>query len=203
MPFLSLKTRKDEVTVYLPDRSRYDGIEKEVYFMLEECEIDIYPIDVLEIARRLLYRIIPYSTLAIPERLNAMTQSPDGYSGYEMNEDTGMYEYFIYYNDFMGRQRQRWTILHEIGHIYLGHHDMDLPYNLAEAEANYFAKYSIAPYPLINITKCEDPWMISDTFDVSFEASCYIFKSFQKWKVYGPIEYVPVELQLLQLFHAA
>ncbi len=189
--------------MYLPDRTRYDEIEREVYYVLEECEITDYPIDVFEIAKRLHINVIPYSSLSPKELMEAMEQSLDGYSGYDMNPETGLHQDFIYYNDRVGYQRQRWTVLHEIGHIVLGHHDMDIPYNLAEAEANYFAKYCIAPYPLINITECANPWEISDTFDVSFEASCYIYASFQKWLQYGPVELVEHEIHILQLFHAA
>ncbi len=172
--------------------------------MLEECKIDVYPIDPFEIARRLGYHVVAYSDLPIDKWCDVYDESVDGCSEYLLNPETGMYEYYIYYNDVeSGWQRQRWTILHEIGHIYLGHHDMDIPYQRAESEANYFAKYSIAPYPLINHTKCEDPTEISNTFDVSWEASCYIFDSFRKWLTFGPPEYVENEKKILALFHFA
>ena len=37
---------------------------------------------------------------------------------------TGMNRYVIYFNDSIANTgRLRWNIFHEIGHIYLGHHD--------------------------------------------------------------------------------
>ena len=93
---------------------------------------------------------------------------------------------------------------HEIGHIYLGHFENDdLSYEEKEAEANFFAKYSIAPPPLVNIAKCESPWDVAIIFDVSGEASMYLYSYYQKWMQYGPIEYEPFELQMIELFQAA
>ena len=185
-------------------KQRYSEIEREVFYMLEECGIDVFPIDPFEIARRLGYHVTPYSELEPEKFEDVYDESADGCSEYLLNDATGMYEYHIYYNDIdFGKKHQRWTVLHEIGHIYLGHHDMDISYERAESEANYFAKYSIAPYPLINHAKCEDPWEISDTFNVSWEASVYIYESFQKWMVYGPPEYVENEKKILALFHVA
>ena len=115
-----------------------------------------------------------------------------------------MYEWYIFYNDYNCFQRQRWTIFHEIGHIYLGHFEDDfMTYEEKESEANFFAKYSIAPPPLINITDCKSPSDIADNFYVSGEASVYIFTSFQKWKNYGPLEYEPFEIKMLEQFHVA
>ena len=90
------------------------------------------------------------------------------------------------------------------GHIYLGHFECDdLTEEEMEAEANFFAKYSIAPPPLVNIAKCECPWDVAVVFDVSGEASMYLYSYYQKWMQYGPREYEPFELQMIEMFHAA
>ena len=72
-----------------------------------------------------------------------------------------------------------------------------------EAEANFFAKYSIAPPPLINTAKCESPWEIAARFFVSEQASVYIFIYFQKWLTYGPPDYEEYELEMLSQFGIA
>ncbi len=101
----------------------------------------------------------------------------------------------------------RWTIFHEIGHIYLGHHDNPEPDAnqtvIEEAEADFFAKYTIAPPPLVNVAKCESPMDLLICFNVSGQASVFLFDYYRKWKLYGPIEYEPFELEMLQLFQAA
>ena len=184
--------------------ARYEEIKKEVLFMFEESGIDTYPIDPFVIAKRLNYRIIPYSTLTAEDYLAAVFTSNEGYSHVEQRSD-GMFEYAIYYNDD-GRVSGniRWTIFHELGHITLGHHD-NAPGNEQneEDEADFFAKYAIAPPPLINATKCEDAFDICMTFKASETAANYIYEYFMKWKKYGPSNYLPYEKELLGLFHIA
>lgn len=189
--------------MYLPI-PRYNQIKHEVLFMYEECEIKAFPIDCFEIAQKLCYRLNSYSCLSDHALRLAMQYSPDGFSSIYQNPDTGMYESYIFFNDFNCMQRQRWTIFHEIGHIYLGHFEDDLmSYEEKESEANFFAKYSIAPPPLINITNCTSPMDVADSFYVSDEAAVYIFAYYQKWKNCGPLEYEPFEMKMLEQFHVA
>lgn len=184
---------------------RLEEIKKEVLYMFEECEINTYPIDCFAIANKLHYVLRPYSSLGPAGYQTALSIDPDGFSRVELNQETQMYQYVIYYNDFANPGRMRWTILHEIGHIYLGHHDNHFNINQAmeEAEADFFAKYSIAPPPLINVAKCECPMDIYNTFKVSRQASSYLFDYFTKWKKYGPMDYEPFEIEMLVLFNAA
>jgi len=97
-----------------------------------------YPIDCYEIARKLCYILVPYSSLTDHQLRSAMEFSSDGFSVLRKITETGMYRWFIFYNDFNNKQRQRWTIFHEIGHIYLGHFECDdLTEEEMEAEANF------------------------------------------------------------------
>ncbi len=196
---LSLKTEKGTDLRGLLTPGRCDEIKKEVLFMFEECEINTYPIDCFTIADRLYYQLRPYSSLPMVKRLKALAFDMDGYSRVEVNPKTGMNEYVIYYNDHTNQGRMRWTILHEIGHVYLGHHDNpdDSLSAFEEAEANFFAKYSIAPPPLINVAKCTSPDDVATTFDVSGEASFNIFDYYKKWMEFGPIDYELFEIEML------
>ena len=183
--------------------ARYEEIKKEVLFMFEETETDTYPIDCFEIARRLHYVLRPYSALGWDAYLEALDESDEGYSKVETDPVTGMNYYVIYYNDMgHGMRNIRWTIFHEIGHIYLGHHD-NPPGNeqLEEDEANFFAKYAMCPPPLLHATKCSCPQDVYDKFDASGEFSGYAYEYFQNWLYHGPREYLPYEIELLKLFH--
>lgn len=173
--------------------------------MFEECEINTYPIDCFVIANKLYYVLKPYSSLTPEEYLNALSTDPDGYSKVEINPNTGMNQYVIYYNDRAQYERMRWTIFHEIGHIYLGHHDNsdDSKSTIEEAEANFFAKYAIAPPPLIAISHCEDASDIANVFCLSTEASVYSYEYYVKWIKFGPRCYLPYEMKMLRLFNAA
>lgn len=189
--------------MYLPVK-RYTEIKHEVSFMFEECGVNEFPINCFLIAKKLYYKLIPYSALLDWQLRLALQFDPDGFSTIHKNPETGMYEFYIFYNDFGAYKRQRWTIFHEIGHIYLGHFENDaLTDDEKEAEANFFAKYSIAPPPLINVLDCNSPKDVADFFDVSGEASIYIYDYYLKWKNFGPIEYEPFEVQILEQFSVA
>ena len=190
----------------LVSAERCDEIKQEVIFMFEECGVDSYPIDPFFIARKLHYILRPYSSLSLDDYWEACSESPDAFSRPEFNHNTNMWEYVIYYNDEqLSQGRIRWTILHEIGHCYLGHHDNpdDSLYPIEEQEANFFAKYSIAPPPLIHICRCASPADIERIFLTSATAADYCFSYYQKWWNFGPPEFLDFEIQLLRLFHIA
>ena len=102
--------------MYLSD-SQYENIKENVVDMYEECGLTTYPIDCMEIARRLNYRLVPYSKLKGKKLVTAMNISMDGFHMLVEDKVSGMFMWVIFYNDENSHERQRWTILHEIGHI--------------------------------------------------------------------------------------
>ena len=186
--------------------ARCKEIEKEILYMFEECEIHSYPIDCFEICRKLHYVLRPYSKLDSYARQEALGKSDDSFSQVEENPQTEMNEYVIYYNDFdYDTRRIRWSIFHEIGHIYLGHHDHpdDSLYSLEEAEANMFARYASAPCPLVQLAQCKNDYDVAEKFYLSDSASHWAFVSFQNWMNYGPSDYEPFEKKMLRMFEVA
>ena len=183
-----------------------DDVKQSVVDMLEECEIHTLPIDCFEIARKLHYVLRPYSSLSWEGMEKAYEKDPDGFSQVEINPDTGLYQYVIYYDDLSGNEgRIRWTIFHEIGHIYRGHHDNpdDSNSEIEEAEAELFAKYAIAPLPLIRVLKCQTAEEVQETFQTSYEASYNIWSYYWKRVQYGPPKMESFEIQLVRLFNPA
>ena len=169
--------------------------------MFEEAGIHTWPIDCFEIARSLNYIVVPYS-LCPGQDLTSVDK--DGFSKVVQNEWTGLFKYVIYYNDSQPNEgRMRWTIFHETGHIYLGHHDHpdDSLSDLEEAEADFFAKYAIAPPPLIFVTNCKDLWDVQRIFCTSYQAAEYIYDYYRKWMQYGPQNFLPFEEKLLKQFY--
>lgn len=185
--------------MYLSD-SQYENIKENVVDMYEECGLTTYPIDCMEIARRLNYRLVPYSKLKGKKLVTAMNISMDGFHVLVEDKVSGMFMWVIFYNDENSHERQRWTILHEIGHIRLDHTQES---ELAEAEANFFAKYSIAPPPLIHYAQCDDYIDVAVKFDLSIQATYYSMCYYHKWLQYGPADYEPVEIRMLELFGLA
>ena len=181
-------------------------VKQAVADMFEECDIHTWPIDCFEIARILHYVLRPYSSLSPEGMIEAYAKDPDGFSQVEENPETGLYQYVIYYDDLSGNEgRIRWTIFHEIGHIYLGHHDNPDDSNMIieEAEAELFAKNAIAPLPIIRHLKIQHAEEIQDTFCTSYEASFFIMEYYWKRVQFGPRNMESFEIQVMKMFCVA
>jgi Zn-dependent peptidase ImmA (M78 family) len=68
--------------------------------------------------------------------------------------------------------------MHEIGHYLLKHYEMS---DLAEAEANFFAKFLLAPPILVHLIRPDDYLDIIEPFDISREFAYNAFSYYQKW----------------------
>lgn len=78
--------------------------------------------------------------------------------------------YLVLYDDDACLNRQRWSVAHELGHIYM-RHDCDSSDN--EIEAHQFAAEVLMPEPVIRdlVKRCTlTPWQLSLIFGVSREA---------------------------------
>lgn len=185
---------------------RYEEIKTDIIDMYEECDVHKFPLNTFEIAEALHYNVIPYSKLPVSKRATCRAASKDGCSELDYNEATGMYEYNIYYNDELNIDQCRihFTIMHEIGHIRLGHLDYDIDKDSAykESEANFYAAYSIAPPPMINTYACTSYDDLHRCFNISFEMSTYALKRYYQWLRCG-IYYTDYEVHMIELFNVA
>jgi Zn-dependent peptidase ImmA (M78 family)/rRNA maturation endonuclease Nob1 len=112
-------------------------------------------------------------------------------------------EYLILYNDKIpNKGRKRWTLAHELGHYVMNHnkisHNSSLTrsslteeeYNEFESEANCFARELLAPPPVLNELKINNPNDISNLCDISNEASLNVYKYIKQGAQFG-IKYSP------------
>ena len=156
--------------------SKYEEIKAEIAYLLKAYGICHLPIIGFELAAKMGIILRPYSSLSEKKRLRVMELSEDGLY-FEPGDGTER----IYYNDKKSYERQNWTMLHEIGHCVLGH-TADMDADEAEAEANFFAKYIVAPPPLVD---CIHPTCAEDikvVFGLSWEAAEYAFNYYKKWR---------------------
>ena len=127
-----------------------------------------------ELATKMGITLIPYSRLSKKKLESAFEESKDGFYAEEFGVE------IIYYNDIdKSYKRINMTILHEIGHCVLdhtGHSDRE------EDEANFFAKYAIAPPVLIDRIGADSPEAIYDAFDISYQAAIYAYEYYLSWK---------------------
>ena len=132
---------------------RYDEIKQEVAQLYKKYHIDQYPIVPFILCQKMGIKLVPYTSLSPDKRIRALKASYDGF--FAEYEEGGEVVLAIFYNDTMIAERIRFTILHEIGHIVLGHMEHS---DVAEAEANFFAKYAIAPPPIVHLFQPDDPY---------------------------------------------
>ncbi len=171
---------------------RYEEIKEIIVDMFEEYHVSCIPISGFEIATRMGVRVVPYSAYNGETLKQMLMESEDGFTGVNYGQ------YIIYYNDNQATYgRINNTIMHEIGHIVLGHLEES---ELAEAEARFFAKYALAPPPLIHKRKLSSPEEIEEIFEISYEAAKYAYDYYQKWLSFGKKEYTAYEIRTLVLF---
>jgi len=177
---------------------QYEEIKRTVIETFEEYDIKSIPISAFEMAVKMGIAVVPYSSLGVKGKKLAMAYSKDGYSFETDNTWT------IYYNDACrnyGRINQ--TIMHEIGHFAMGHTE-DGDEAEKEAEAKFFAKYALAPPPLIhNMVQPITAEAIMVTFDISYQAAEIAYKYYHNWLKYGGQYYTDYEEKILELFEVA
>lgn len=180
------------------ENDQYEEIKRTVIETFAEYDIKSIPISAFEMAVKMGISVVPYSSLSDGGKALAMAFSTDGYSCETGNKWT------IYYNDSCGSYgRINQTIMHEIGHFALGHTE-DGDEEEKEAEAKFFAKYALAPPPLIhNMQQPIKTETIMITFDISHQAAEIAYKYYQNWLKYGGQYYTDYEEKMLELFEVA
>jgi Zn-dependent peptidase ImmA (M78 family) len=85
----------------------------------DSCMASHVPISYQEICKKMGIILIPYSELSERKQNAAKELSSDGFHLLIQDLHTSELVRLIYYNDSNTRERIRWIILHEIGHIVL------------------------------------------------------------------------------------
>lgn len=173
---------------------RCEEIKEIVVKTFEKLEIKCFPISGFEMADKLGVVVEPYSSKTLENQKIMLEESEDGFSVKSVGK------WFIFYNDAKNYGRINNTLAHECGHIVLDHTEES---ELAEAEAKFFAKYALAPPPLIHKLELKNFYEVYEHFCVSLEAAQYAYIYYWKWLTYGDREYTNYEIRLLQLFKEA
>ena len=184
---------------YKLDDETYEYIKEVACYVISHYRIKCIPISGFEIATKLRISLVPYSSLNEEGRNVALKVSKDGFSY------TDSIKEMIFYNDTdFSYKRLNMTILHEVGHILLDHNGNNSIQE--EAEANFFAKYIIAPPLLVYMIHPKSYLDIYNNFDISKEASKYSFNYFQCWyKIHNCFNnnYKDYEIQILKWYKSS
>lgn len=162
--------------------------------LFQHAGIRSIPVDAWSIARRMGIKLVPFSSLT-EEQLSAAQSICSGGLKLRFSNQHGHETRCILYDDRNPIGRQRFSILHEIGHIALGHKQDSM---LADAEADFFAKYAIAPPMLVHLIKPSDYIDIAQAFGLSDECAYNSMSYYNKWlNIPGYSEY---EYRLIEMF---
>lgn len=172
---------------------RYDEIRSVIADLIEDWGIEVYPFSIWELLRRMGIRTIRYSELPEWLRLEVMHYWPDAITIYppDFNPDRTI----IFYNDYRGRNRIRFTLAHELAHLVLMHPGTDE--KAYEDEADFFANYLLAPAPLVLRDSKLDVETICDDFQVSHGCALSVRDRAKKRLDYGSRHYVEYEQRIL------
>ncbi len=173
---------------------KYEEIEKAVVDLYIEQWINTLSIDPFRIIRNRGYHLIPFTKLNKANPLECLLdKNNDAFSFYV----PALKNYVIVYNDEKPFTRIRFTLMHEIGHIDLGHKGES---DLAKKMADYYAGYALAPSPLIGRFASVNLSEIISTFQVSLDCAAVCSSRYQNWIQYGGRELKDYEVRLINLF---
>ncbi len=163
----------------------YDKIEEDVVNLYLDLKLTV-PIRPYDIANQLHFIVKHFSEISNEEVLDILLsknnegKTRDGFSYWNPEFST----YVIWVNDLDSTYKPRlnFTVMHEIGHIRMGHRCDSL---LAETIGNYYAAYALVPSPLPDLLDCSSFWDISDIFDVSMQCAFNCSTRLSNWTMCG------------------
>lgn len=179
--------------MYLDDET-YEELKGEVAHYLVQCSMS-YPLNIDNFAYKLGIEFIPYSELGKEARIFAMHTSQDGF----LCEKNRVYA-SVFFNDEKKIERQNMSKMHEIGHYVLDHNSTrNKPDEEKEAESKFFARYAMAPMPLIHLLPIVTVETIQKAFGLSHEAASYAFANYKGWLRCFNGKYKDYEQKILNL----
>ena len=146
--------------------STYELIKGEVANVYRQYNICNFPICATQLAKKMGFEVVAYSSLDSTAYEEAINVSLDGF----------------YAEREIGRERKRMTIFHEIGHPVLGHDDFTPDDEVKESEAKFFGKYLAAPSPAVHLYTPGSKDSIRRYFNISDKASRIVSGNYADWK---------------------
>lgn len=122
-----------------------------------------FPINCLELAEKCGLKILKYSDMTETKRSACIS----------LSKDACIVEKILHYEDHNIVERIRFSIAHELGHVFL---NSDI-----EEDADNFASHFLAPRIMIHKYRCETADQIHDIFGLSYEASNRALMDYREW----------------------
>lgn len=134
-----------------------------IFYIYKKYNILTFPINCFELAEKYGYKIIKYSDLTETKRCACLS----------LSKDACIVEKILHYEDRNIVERIRFSIAHELGHVFLN--------SELEEDADNFASHFLAPRIMIHKYRCETSDQIHDIFGLSYDASNRALTDYRKW----------------------
>ena len=138
------------------------------------CKITSFPFDCKKVINEYGYDCKAYSSLS--ERKQKIC--------FGISDDACIMKGTIYYNDMILKDRIRFTLMHELGHLLLEHFEKS---DIEEDEADYFASCILAPRIMIHHLKQTNKYSqvtaddIHEYFGISISAANRALMDYHNW----------------------
>ena len=173
-------------------KEQYEYIDESILDTFEAAGVSTFPIDVFELCHKLRIRVVKYSDYSSP--LNEYSE--DAFNFFNPKKQ----EFIIVYNDAIKSARVNFSIMHEIGHIQLGHDKSNLSETEKETEANTFAQKALAPVGVILKLGLRTDVQISSIFQVSLPCAKIITNSLNTIQKYPSLQAKEINSPITVLF---
>ncbi len=147
----------------------YSEIDTKIIEIFKLCNIRSFPLDCEEVVMDLGCLLYKYSELS-KKKLDICLM---------VSDESMKLHNRIYYNDNMIEGKIRFSIMHELGHIVLGHGEYRN--DRLETEANYFSSRLLAPRMAIHYSECRNYTHVAHRFGLSYKAAQLAFDDYRKW----------------------
>ena len=146
---------------------RYKNARDSAWQVLIDYNINSLPINVVSIATSAGIKILKNSIV------RKLTKGEIGISVWDSNK------WYIIYDDTMSKERARFTIAHELGHIFLGHplkdsyhaRTINIDKPRVETDADIFASRLLAPACVLWGLNLHTPEEIKEACGISYQAA--------------------------------
>lgn len=172
---------------------QYKNARNASWQCLIDYKVNSLPVKVSRIAKQADITLLRNSVV------NLLTQNE---SGTTLMQNDKLY---IVYADEQSPQRCRFTIAHELGHIFLGHLFRKNGYGFvttddAEHSANVFARDLLAPACVLHELQALTSAAIANLCDISFEAATYRAERMAELERRNAFYLHPLERQVKEQF---
>lgn len=151
------------------------------------CSIKSFPVSTVEILKKLEIPYFSYSKLR--EKSEELYQM-----GVKFSKDAFTWNRLVCYNDAMPLPRIHFSLMHELGHIFL--------HSSKETEANYFASHILAPRIVLHQTDFQDTQQLSQLFGISKQAAEVVSSDYNKYyKGKSLSQLSPADQELYRYFY--